>query len=270
MKRKSIYLQLSTWSFSKLLCWIQNEEKYGLNHRASQVWPTSVSTVAPSAFSLPCISYACLYCSSSQSTACLHCPPGCWQEATAQYTAAVVGTVPDVMLLGPQESGMSGPPVNWIWVYGWLQYRVVFPFLFQIVFLSGLQPDSFPPIRLLAMWVSQSWKSCCSLIPHWNTLYRDGDISELRSEPLNYLDSHSLKCSAALGSVKLVLNRTAQDSALLDVMIFPCFPKPLLVWLPLSQLRQSRVFNTSFELEGFYLCSFIHIYMGENTYTRTA
>jgi len=31
----------------------------------------------------------------------LHHPPGCWQRATAQYSAAVAVAVPDLMLLRP-------------------------------------------------------------------------------------------------------------------------------------------------------------------------
>lgn len=133
---------------------------------------------------------------------------------------------------------------------------MVSPFFFQKLIFADLQPDSLPPIRLLAMWVSQSWKSCCSLIPHWSMLYRGGDISKLSSESLNLQGSHSLKCSAAVNSVKL-LHLSAQDSALLAVMICACSPRLLLVWLLLSQMRQSRGFHMSSELEGIYLCSFM-------------
>lgn len=97
-----------------------------------------------------------------------------------------------------QESGMNGVALNQIRVYGWLQCRQrvqgaytvkniagwFFPFFFQLLFFTDLQPDSFPSIRLVIRWVCQGQKNSWSLVSHWNVLYRSSDISKLRSKSL--------------------------------------------------------------------------------------
>lgn len=69
-----------SWTVS-VLCWVQHKRNTDSTKcTASQTWPTVVSAVAPSAFSLPCINYPCLCCSSSQSSACLP-PSSSWMLA---------------------------------------------------------------------------------------------------------------------------------------------------------------------------------------------
>lgn len=69
--------------------------------RASQTWPTSGLAVAPSAFSFTLHHLPMPVLAHRVQLVSLDHPPGHWQKATAQYTAVVAGTIPDVMLLRP-------------------------------------------------------------------------------------------------------------------------------------------------------------------------
>lgn len=137
-----------------------------------------------------------------------------------------------------QESGMNGVALNEIRVYGWLQCRQrvqgaytvkniagwFFPFFFQLLFFTDLQPDSFPSVRLVIRWVCQGQKNSWSLVSHWNVLYRSSDISKLRSKSLNLLNSHSWKCSAAGNGVRCNCGVTSRCSGLsLTECSYCCF-----------------------------------------------
>lgn len=93
--------------------------------RAPQTWPANVSAIAPSAFSLPCINYSCLCCTSSQTSACLPSSSS-WMLAKGCCPVQRCGSscCPRCeRSWGHQEKGMSGATVNQIRVHGWLQNR---------------------------------------------------------------------------------------------------------------------------------------------------
>lgn len=160
------------------------------------------------------------------------------------------------MFLGSPEESNEWSTVRYI--AGWFS-----PFFFQILFFADLQPDSFPSIRLLSRWVCQGHKTSLSSVSHWNVLYiSSSDISKLRSKSLNFLSSHSWKCSAGGTGVRCdcgVIYHTAEDSDLLDVAVVAASPRPLSVLLLLSQMRQSRGFHVLLYLKGIYLWSFIYV-----------